>query len=205
VLGASGLAVLEADTAEAERELLELLGGSAPETPAARTGRGLPHVYFTAPPGLRRRARGALELRAGACLCLVPPSRHHDTGRQYAWLPNRAPWQGEAAPLPAAGYGDGDGDADGDGEGMIRQGRRHDTLTSLSGAMRRRGMRAAEIAAALHAVNQSRCDPPLPEGEVGDIAASMANYTPGRPAGRGQRRPAAADELVELARRRFEM
>src|SRR5581483_9260346 len=102
VLGPSNLAVLEADTDEAERELLGLLGGDLPETPALRTGRGFPHVYFAATDGLRRRARAGLELRAGASLCLVPPSRHPETGAAYAWLPGHEPWHIPPAPLPEA-------------------------------------------------------------------------------------------------------
>jgi hypothetical protein len=57
-------------------------------------------------------------------------------------------------------------------------GGRHAMLTSLGGTMRRRGMDAAEIDAALQAVNQRRCDPPLDAAEVTRIAECMANYKP---------------------------
>jgi transposase len=39
-------------------------------------------------------------------------------------------------------------------------------LTSLAGTMRRRGMEAEEIEAALLVTNNKRCDPPLAEDEV---------------------------------------
>ncbi|CAN5470169.1 hypothetical protein BH11PLA2_BH11PLA2_21110 [soil metagenome] len=59
----------------------------------------------------------------------------------------------------------------------IPSGQRNATLARLAGAMRRVGMGAAEIAAALHQSNQ-RCVPPLAEREVERIAASIARYAP---------------------------
>jgi len=59
----------------------------------------------------------------------------------------------------------------------IPAGQRNATLARLAGAMRRVGMGAAEIAAALHQSNQ-RCVPPLAEREVVRIAASVARYDP---------------------------
>ncbi|MFN8123639.1 MAG: primase alpha helix C-terminal domain-containing protein, partial [Thermoleophilia bacterium] len=58
----------------------------------------------------------------------------------------------------------------------IPEGGRNAALTSLAGTMRRRGMTAAAIAAALHAENTERCNPPLPEEEVDTIARSVASY-----------------------------
>ena len=69
----------------------------------------------------------------------------------------------------------------------IREGERDDTLTSMAGAMRRRGMDAEEIAAGLTAVNARRCDPPLPSSSVRKIAAGAERWEPAadsRPAGR---------------------
>jgi hypothetical protein len=63
-------------------------------------------------------------------------------------------------------------------ENPIPQGQRNDTLTSLAGTMRRRGMSRAEIAAALHQANKDRCKPPLDPGEVDGVATSVARYTP---------------------------
>lgn len=55
---------------------------------------------------------------------------------------------------------------------------RNRTLTSLAGTMRRRGMSAAAIAAALLADNEARCTPPLPVDEVARIARSVSRYPP---------------------------
>ena len=66
-----------------------------------------------------------------------------------------------------------------DGEEAIPQGSRNNTLTSLAGTMRRRGMSELEISAALAVVNHDRCSPPLPEEEVSAIARSVARYRSG--------------------------
>jgi putative DNA primase/helicase len=62
----------------------------------------------------------------------------------------------------------------------IPEGRRNDTLTSLAGTMRRRGMGFDEIEAALLVTNNKRCDPPLAEDEVRKIASSVCRYKPAR-------------------------
>ena len=54
---------------------------------------------------------------------------------------------------------------------MISEGARNETLASLGGTMRRRGMCQQAIEDALLAENQERCDPPLEESEVKKIAA----------------------------------
>jgi hypothetical protein len=62
----------------------------------------------------------------------------------------------------------------------IPDGARHNTLVSLAGALRRRGLSAGAIAAALLTTNTERCSPPLPEAEVQQIAASVGRYAPGQ-------------------------
>lgn len=61
----------------------------------------------------------------------------------------------------------------------IVEGARNDTLASLAGTMRRRGMSPAAIEAALIAENAARCRPPLSDREVRGIAASVGRYAPG--------------------------
>src|SRR5262245_47392738 len=61
---------------------------------------------------------------------------------------------------------------------IIPEGQRNDTLTSLAGTMRRRGMGFDEIEAALLVTNNKRCDPPLAEDEIRKIAASVRRYKP---------------------------
>jgi putative DNA primase/helicase len=66
-------------------------------------------------------------------------------------------------------------------DGRIPESGRNNALTSLAGGMRRKGMSAAAIEAALQAENVSRCDPPLDESEVSAIAASIMRYPASSP------------------------
>lgn len=68
------------------------------------------------------------------------------------------------------------------GNDIIAEGNRNAELTSIAGTMRRRGLKADEIAAALKTVNTNRCAPPLPDPEVNSIAQSVARYAPEAPA-----------------------
>ncbi|MCC7350039.1 MAG: DUF3987 domain-containing protein [Phycisphaerales bacterium] len=77
----------------------------------------------------------------------------------------------------------------------ITEGHRNATLTSLAGAMRRKGMGEAEIYAALAAVNLNRCKPPLDDGEVRSIARNVCRY----PAGEAKQTQRPPDRLAEAA------
>jgi putative DNA primase/helicase len=61
---------------------------------------------------------------------------------------------------------------------FIPEGRHNDTLTSLAGTRRRRGMGAEEIEAAMPVTNNKRCDPPLAADEGKKIASSVFRYKP---------------------------
>ena len=61
-------------------------------------------------------------------------------------------------------------------DGSIPESGRNNTLTSLAGTMRKRGMSQTAIAAALHAENLARWIPPLDPQEVDGIAASIMRY-----------------------------
>jgi len=60
----------------------------------------------------------------------------------------------------------------------IPEGQRDVTLTSLAGSMRRRGMTAEAIYAALAMTNTQRCRPPLSDDSVRRIAESVSRYPP---------------------------
>ena len=75
--------------------------------------------------------------------------------------------------------------SDGNGRGpappipeVIPEGERNETLASLAGSMRRRGATTTEILAALGVANTSRCQPPLEERELEQIAESIGRYEP---------------------------
>lgn len=63
-------------------------------------------------------------------------------------------------------------------EAKIPQGQRHNTLVSLAGTMRRRGMGVEAIDAALWAENCTRCEPLYDRQHIRKIAESTAGWTP---------------------------
>ncbi|MGD0020091.1 MAG: bifunctional DNA primase/polymerase [Candidatus Limnocylindrales bacterium] len=154
-----------------------------PRTATSRTGRGRHLIYRTSTP-IRPKVgvREHVDLRGPGSYIVVPPSLHF-SGASYEWvvpiedgIADAPAWIADAARSPRTA-GDRHGDAD-----AIPDGQRNATLASLAGTMRRRGMTAAEIEAALLAVNAGRCRPPLPDDAVRGIAASVGRY----PSGDGQ-------------------
>lgn len=65
--------------------------------------------------------------------------------------------------------------------GVIPESSRNNTLASLAGSMRRRGMTPEAIEAALQQENMARCETPLDAAEVSAIAQSIARYPPADP------------------------
>jgi len=172
-LVAIGQAVLDADTPEAVARLRTLVapGAALDNAPIASTVRGV-HVYVStdAKPGL---VAPGLELKNE--LVVMPGSVNPD-GSVREWLrePNgdRPPeLPAELRPKPRAREA-------GSAGGPIPENSRNNTLTSLAGSMRYRGMTETEILAALLVVNRDRCEPPLDEDEVHGIASSIGQYAP---------------------------
>jgi len=60
----------------------------------------------------------------------------------------------------------------------LPEGARDNTLTSMAGSMRRRGMTPEAIYAALTQENNLRCQPPLPDADVRRISESVSRYAP---------------------------
>ncbi len=63
-------------------------------------------------------------------------------------------------------------------EPVIPEGSRNSTLTSLAGAMRKKGSSVEAIIMALQVDNEQRCEPPLETDEVATIAESVSRYKP---------------------------
>ena len=180
-IATAGLIVIDVDSLDSWRELRAELGLND-DTVTCETPTGGLHVYYRAngtPIGCSVGKLGpGLDVRAEGGYVVAPPSIHPNGGT-YNWAMEYSPDECELLPLPKAL-------ADRLTEqrrqpiavaGTIPQGRRNDTLTSLAGTMRRRGMSPEAIEAALLAEN-NRCDPPLPESEVRAIAGSIARYEP---------------------------
>lgn len=66
---------------------------------------------------------------------------------------------------------------------LVRQaqfgaGVRNDGMTAVAGLLRRYGFSETELLGALKAVNRERCNPPLSDDEVRQVAESVARYAP---------------------------
>lgn len=193
----SGVFILDvdADGFDALDELAASRGipNWCPDTWTVRTGNLGAHLYFRHP-GSDVKVRttagviaSGVDVRGDGGYAVLPPSRHVSR-RRYEWVQGLAPQEmgladaplwllelviehgtrpvGVAQPFPAA-------------SGSIETGRRNATLTSLGGAMRRRGFAEAAIEAALQVENQARCCPPLRPEEVSRIARSVGRYPSG--------------------------
>ena len=184
---ASGIVVLDIDTQHGgEKSLSELEknNGPLPDGPRVRTGGGGQHLYF-------KHSGGPVRNKVALCQGIdvrgdggyvVGPGSNHLSGKRYIWqygmtpaklpLPTIPDWlkrlisTGPVTPDPP--------DAD-----AIPQRQRNSTLTSFAGTMRKRGMSPATIEIALLHENRLRCKPPLDDGEVSRIAASIGRYAPG--------------------------
>lgn len=175
----SGVLVLDVDGPEGETELKKY---GHPVTPMVRTASGGLHLYFKHPDTDIRtgiRIAPGLDVKASGGYVVAPPSVGSN-GKPYEWivsledteLADPPEWlmrlleqpkrKGVAAPV---------------GE-RIPSGQRNKELTSIAGSMRRRGMDAAEILAALEVTNERRCEPPLKTTELEKIAESVSRYEP---------------------------
>ena len=179
------LVVLDFDAKSGGLDSMELIKTKfgLPDTRLHGTGGGGFHYIYLNPNGTNvRNATGlggypGVDLRANGGYIVAPPS-HHPSGNDYythcyttpviapQWLMTMATKRPEitnAAPV--------------DGE-SIPEGQRNAILTKMAGAMRRQGMTAEEIEAALLAANK-RCQPgPLSESEIRTIAKSVSRYQP---------------------------
>jgi hypothetical protein len=184
---ASGLVVLDVDGDVGRASLTALTEqfGLLPATTQSKTKRGR-HFFFDYPKGgeIRgsvRKLGPGLDVRANGNYVVVPPSRY--VGGRYEWtakdsLADIPAWLLERVRVAApAVQGSGAAEA----SNRIPEGQRNQTLASLAGIMRRRGMTQDAIEAALLAENRKRCDPPLPDIEVLGITRSIARYSPAVP------------------------
>lgn len=183
---ASGICVLDVDPRAGGDETLAALE-RLPPTVEALTGGGGRHLYFRHPGGHVKSAARALgpglDVKADGGYVIAPPSVH-PSGAEYAWelsshpddVPLAEPpgWLLALLAPPAAG---GAREPPAIPE-RIPAGQRNATLTSLAGALRRRGAQEPAIRQALLAVNKAQCEPPLDAREVQRIAASVARYEP---------------------------
>lgn len=213
--GPSNLVVVDKDTyQEVAGDGILTIADSV--TVTSLTGGGGEHLIYRHPesgPPIRNDDKALptwVNIRAHGGQFVVPPSLHK-SGNRYEWEPGYGPHEIEIAPLPEplrvllqAGDGKGDNGQRPRAASIperIAGGGRNNTLTSLAGSMRRRGLGAAVIEAALLKVNAEQCDPPLSEDEVKAIAASVAQYAPanGHPPANGKAANSAGATATQSA------
>ncbi len=210
----SGIVVLDVDPAHGGNESLAKIEDAHGkiETLEVITGGGGRHLYFKYPEGERlRNSVGklgpGLDVRSDGGFVVAPPSLHA-SGEEYRWRvdprgidPAECPkwFLDEHRVEPVQAQGSPRYDAE-----MIEAGERNSTLTSMAGAMRRKGFERDAIVAALLETNRRRCKPLLTDTEVDQIAASVAKYQPENSSGKkkddqSDDRKSQATMLIELA------
>ena len=160
--------------------------------PRSRTPRGGFHLLMREPEGVTLRnsagkiGRG-LDIKCAGGYIVAPPSRVVDSARKidgvYEWielldstsdkLPDAPTWLVQAIAEPNANPPALTGSTN-----AIPEGRRNDALATIAGHLRHVGLDNRAIAAALHAVNSDRCQPPLEKREIEQIATSIGRYEP---------------------------
>lgn len=148
-----------------------------PDTCFAKTGGGGWHYLYQARPGVRYNAKPAsgVDVKSGTGAYIVVEPSIHASGEKYCWLDESEPWGMKPALAPE--FLGAVVPQQREVAGGIPVGGRNDTLASMAGAMRRRGMSVEAMTAALLTENQ-RCAIPLEESEVRTIARSVGRYVP---------------------------
>ena len=190
----TGLVALDVDTRHHGEESLAILmdeNDILPPTITATTGGGGKHYIFKYTEELALKNvvgfREGLDVRTQGGMIVAAPSMHH-SGNQYKWDEGKSPFEMEAADMPAWLVAEirrvgtklttKKKAADNAPRKKISEGGRNNHLTSLAGALRRKGLGEDAIVATLRAENADRLDPPLDDETVVAIAKSITRYQP---------------------------
>lgn len=190
----SGLVALDVDTRHRGDESLAMLMDEfeiLPDTITATTGGGGKHYIFKYTEELCLKNvvgfRDGLDIRTQGGMIVVAPSVH-GSGRKYEWDTGKSPFDMEAAEMPAwlveeirkvgTQLPTKKKTAEAAPRKKISEGGRNNHLTSLAGALRRKGISEEGILATLRAENRDRLEPPLDDATVVAIAKSITRYQP---------------------------
>jgi putative DNA primase/helicase len=196
----SGIWVLDVDPRHGGDDTLfalEQTYGRLQTSVESLTGGGGRHIIFEYPKDgstIRSRANGpgpGLDVRGEGGYVVVPPSSHI-SGKFYEWEATSDPFGHlvEAAPAwlqtivaDPPNNNNGHQHASTQQQAQTNQapktataGGRNSFLTRQAGKLRRAGFTSDEIEVALLKLNQTRCNPPLPDVEVKKIAQSVSRY-----------------------------
>jgi hypothetical protein len=193
--GASGICVLDIDSKSGAdpNRVLEgrehggtlILTGAAPaqddQHPQSLPGVRGAQVYFRGTLATGPLPATGCEIRGPGAYVVAPGSIHPSGLRYTGQLPpvNRLPppprWVEILVESRRNGNGNG---ARRDEGGAIAAGGRNQALASEAGRLRRAGATENVLLAALRAINAERCQPPLDDDEVQQVAHSIARYEP---------------------------
>lgn len=156
--------------------------GNLPQTPKVLTGSRGEHHYFKMPDldigNSSSKLAAGIDIRANGGYVVAPPSLHISSN-EYKWLIDpKAP----LADVPKWILAALDEKVRRKGAkakrstGNIEEGKRNDTLISIAGSLRQRGLELEDIETELQQINTARCKPPLDKDEVVGIAESIMRY-----------------------------
>lgn len=155
-----------------------------------KTGGGF-HLYFGYPPDAEilnsaDKLGNKIDVRGDGGYVVAPPSMHI-SGVQYQFIN-----QNRIQPLPSelleritqskSKTASKDDFSRKNDNSIIHNGNRNDSLTRIAGKLRRASLSQSELETSLLKINSERCNPPLPETEVLQIARSIARYDVGQDA-----------------------
>ena len=186
----SGLAVLDIDVKSggpSNLDLLESKHGILPDTLVAQTGGGGQHYFFKYPAdgfkSIANKIASGIDTKGHGGYVLVAPS-NHKSGGVYVWQDSE-PGEIDLAEIPGWVLKKLNSKKKSKRvrsdtmSKKVKEGGRSDHLTSEAGKLRRTGLQAEAIYAALLVVNKDNCEPPLEDSEVKAIADSVGKYKPG--------------------------
>jgi len=190
----TGLVALDVDVRHGGDKSLEALiaeYGELPTTITATTGGGGKHYIFKYTDELRLKNavgfRDGLDIRTQGGMIVAAPSIHQ-SGNRYSWDNGFSPFEIQPADMPkwlveeirkvGTAIPAKKIQKDTAPQKKIKEGGRNNHLTSLAGALRRKGISEEGILAALRAENQNRLEPPLEDEIVESIAKSIVRYDP---------------------------
>lgn len=181
-----GYFVLDVDIGHNGYESLEKLQdevGLLPKTLQIITGSGGSHFWYNTDREIRNTAKlggyEGLDIRGLGGYVIAPPSVHK-SGNIYEKSPI---WSGPIVIAPdtlielctkkISGMA-----TTSTSDSPLFEGERNDSMARDAGSMRRRGFSEEAILAALLITNRDKCQPPLDEDEVRNIAKSINRYQP---------------------------
>ncbi len=189
----SRIAVLDIDKKndgyESLQELEEKHGG-LPSTLVVNSGGGGRHYYFSYPDrGVPRKINvcPGIDVIPDSSYIVAPPSKHPVSSRRYEWdkafdVNNPNAFRESLADMPDWLLDLIDKEnvkstsTNGQCTSTIQEGNRHNTLVSLAGKLRNKGLTEEDIFEALWKENADRCNPPLEDKELRSIAAGIVKY-----------------------------